>query len=275
MTDFEFFKMSGHGNDFIFVDNWDGKIKVEDMPGLAKALCRRRISVGADGLVFLEEGPPEVDFSWRFFNSDGSEAEMCGNAARCAALFANLTGIAPAEMSFMTKAGVINAVVAQSSVKAQLTAPGLPEMDYSLEINGQAWTFSSLNTGVPHAVAWVDDIDAVAVVEVGRAVREHAKFKPAGANVDFVKVLGPDQVAVRTYERGVEGETLACGTGAAAAVLLSAKKGLVKSPAKVLTRGGEDLTIHFTLTADGFGDVFLEGPVRVVYTAKLGPDALK
>ena len=275
MTEFEFYKMSGHGNDFIFVDNWDGKIKEEEMPGLAKALCRRGLSVGADGMVFLEEGPVEVDFSWRFFNSDGSEAEMCGNAARCAAQFANLTGIAPTEMSFLTKAGIINAVVGDDAVKAQLTDPGKPELDYEIEVLGQPWTFSSINTGVPHAVAFVDDLEAVEVFEIGRAGRNHEKFSPAGTNVNFVKVLGTDRIAVRTYERGVENETLACGTGATASALISALKGLVKSPVTVETRGGENLRIHFAMTDQGFGRVYLEGPVRVVYTAVLGPDALR
>ena len=272
MINLEFYKMSGHGNDFVIVDNWEGLVGAADMPSLAKAVCRRRLGVGADGMIFLEEGPSEVDFGWRFFNADGSEAEMCGNGGRCAAKFAYLTGIAPAEMSFMTKAGVIKAEVKPDTVKIQMTEPGTPNMNCPLELDGQTIDFCTINTGVPHAVAWVDDLEKTSVVEMGRAVRFHPKFSPAGTNANFVKILSPERLAIRTYERGVEDETLACGTGCVAAVLLSALKGLVESPTRVVTRSGEVLLVHFTKTDQGFADVYLEGPVRVIYTGRLGPD---
>jgi diaminopimelate epimerase len=274
MINLEFYKMSGHGNDFVIVDNWEGLVGAADMPSLAKAVCRRRLGVGADGMVFIEAGPPEVDFGWRFFNADGSEAEMCGNGGRCAAKFAYLTGIAPAEMSFMTKVGVIKAEVNQDTVKIQMTDPGTPDMSCPLELDGQTVEFCTINTGVPHAVAWVDDLEKTSVVEMGRAVRFHPKFSPAGTNANFVKILSAERLAIRTYERGVEDETLACGTGCVAAVLLSALKGLVESPTRVVTRGGEVLLVYFTRTEEGFTDVFLEGPVRVIYTGRLGPDVL-
>lgn len=274
MVGLEFYKMSGHGNDFVFVDNWENLVSETEMPELAKKVCRRQNGVGADGMVFIEEGPDEVDFSWRFFNSDGSEAEMCGNAGRCAAQFAYMTGIAPAEMTFKTLAGVIEAFVGPNTVKIKMTQPSEPEMDCVLDINGSKMKFCSINTGVPHAVAWVGDIEGVKVAEIGRVVRFHPSFKPAGTNVNFVEVLGEDRIKIRTYERGVEDETLACGTGAIASVLLSSLKGLVESPTRVMTRGGEELIVHFEKTGEDFTSVYLEGPVRVTFSGRLGPDIM-
>ena len=275
MVNLEFYKMSGHGNDFILVDNWEGQVGEADMAGLAKAVCRRKVSVGADGMVFVMPGPDEVDFAWRFFNSDGSEAEMCGNAGRCVARFAYLTSIAPKDMSFMTLAGIINATVLPDSVKIQMTPPGPPELDCMIDVDGRETQYCFINTGVPHTVVWVDDVDAVEVAEMGRSIRFHPQFKPAGTNVNFVQHLDDNRLSVRTYERGVEDETLACGTGVIASVLLSALKGQVKSPVRALTRGGEELLVHFTQSGGEFKDVFLEGPVRVVYIGRLGPDAAK
>ncbi|MBU2548416.1 MAG: diaminopimelate epimerase [Proteobacteria bacterium] len=274
MIGLEFTKMSGHGNDFILVDNWDGQVGQADMPGLTKAVCRRHLGVGADGMVFIEAGPDEVDFAWRFFNSDGSEAEMCGNAGRCAARFAYINGIAPAEMQFMTRAGIIQAQVGPDTVRIQMTRPGPAEMDCTLDLEEGPLTFCAMNTGVPHMVTWVDDIEAARVQEMGRVIRFHPRFQPAGANANFAQIQARDHMAVRTYERGVEDETLACGTGCVASVLLAALQGRVDSPTRVLTRGGEDLIVHFTLKDGEFEEVFLEGPVRVICTGRLGLDAL-
>jgi len=274
MVGLEFYKMSGHGNDFILVDNWEKQVGEADMPSLTRAVCHRRYGVGADGMIFIEEGPDEVDFAWRFFNSDGSEAEMCGNGGRCAARFAYLLGIAPTEMMFQTLAGVIRAEVTPETVKIQLTPPSEAEMDCVVDVSGQTMRFCTINTGVPHAVTWVDDVDGLPVQEIGRVVRFHPHFMPAGTNADFVQVLGEDFLAIRTYERGVEDETLACGTGCVAAALLSALKGLVESPTRIVTRGGEELRVHFTMHDGVFTDVFLEGPVRVICSGALGPDIM-
>ncbi|MEW5721944.1 MAG: diaminopimelate epimerase [Thermodesulfobacteriota bacterium] len=273
----EFYKLSGHGNDFIFVDNRAGQVAAADMPALARAACRRHFGVGADGLIFIVNPPADVtvDFAWRFFNNDGSEADMCGNASRCAARYAYLTGLAPARLKFLTRAGVIGAEVLPQTVKIELTQPSAPEMDDLLEVDGQNLLFCSINTGVPHAVTFVPDVAAVEVVKTGRAVRYHPRYQPAGTNVNFVEKKGENLLAVRTYERGVEDETLACGTGVTAAVLLSALKGEVTSPTRILPRGGEELLIHFTRRGDVFTDVFLEGPVRVICHGRLGPDIMR
>ena len=267
-----FTKMSGHGNDFLFVDNREGKVGSAEMPFLTQAACRRQYGVGADGMVFIENGPAGVDFAWQFFNSDGSIAEMCGNTGRCAARYAYMNGIAPARMRFQTLAGVIGAEVFPDTVKIQMTKPGPADLDCVLNFNESEMTFCTINTGVPHAVTWVDDVESEKVVDTGRAVRFHPRYKPSGTNVNFVQPLSDNRLVLRTYERGVEDETLACGTGVVASVLLSSIKGLVVSPTRVLTRGGEELLVHFQRDGDEFIEVYLEGPVRVICTGLLGPD---
>ena len=274
MEGFKFYKMSGHGNDFIIVDNRNTWVNEDELVPMTKALCRRRLSIGADGMIFIQKGSMEVDFSWRFYNADGSEAEMCGNGARCAALFAHMLGIAPARMSFETVAGVIKAEVLEHSIRVETTPPHGLKVDYGLEVDGERITLSSLDTGVPHAVVFTDDAETAQVFDLGRAIRYHEHFQPAGTNVNFAQVLDSSTLVNRTYERGVEDETLACGTGCVAAALLAAEKGLVASPTRVMTRGGEDLIIHFNKKGNAFQDVSMEGPVRIVYTGHLGPDAL-
>ncbi len=274
MEGLEFYKMSGHGNDFILVDNREKKVPDDAMVAMAKAACRRRLSIGADGMIFIEHGPPGVDFAWRFFNSDGSEAEMCGNGSRCAARFAYIKEIAPAQMKFMTLAGIIQAEVKADSIKVELTPVKNPQLDFTLDLNGQKVTLSSLNTGVPHGVIFVDDIEAAPVKELGRALRFHPHFGPEGTNVNFTQVLDRNHLSNRTYERGVEDETLACGTGCIAAGLAAALHGWTDSPVHIMTRGGEELVIYYTQTENGFEKIFLEGPVKIVAYGRLGPDAL-
>jgi diaminopimelate epimerase len=273
MAPLEFYKMNGSGNDFILVDNRDFVISRAVMPQMAKALCRPKLSVGADGMIFVENSP-RADFVWRFYNADGSEAEMCGNGGRCAARFAFLLGIAGSSMVFETLAGLIRAEVMGDRVKLQMTGPKDLALDYMVEVDGVAWTLSSVNTGVPHAVVPVRDLEGADVRGLGGKLRFHPRFQPAGTNVNFTRALGPGEIAVRTYERGVEDETLACGTGSVASALVAAAMdpGLA-SPVAVRTRSGEILTIHFTREGEGFTGVFLEGDARFVYKAELGPDA--
>ena len=273
MEKFTFYKYSGHGNDFVIVDNWEGLVQEKEMPKIAKLMCRPKFGIGADGAVFIIAGPDEVDFAWRFFNADGSEADMCGNASRCTAHLANTIGIAPAEMSFKTKAGVVEAEVNDRMVKVQMPKVGRPEGAALVEAEGVSLTYYRMNTGVPHAVAWVEDLDGINAFKVGRAVRRHPAFAPDGTNVNFVKILGPDKISIRTYERGVEDETLACGTGATAAVLLAASQGLVTSPSVTcVTRGGDDLVISLEGPLDAPEKVFLEGRVRFLFTGQVEPD---
>jgi diaminopimelate epimerase len=268
----EFYKMSGSGNDFILIDNRDESLAVGDVVEFVKRVCERKVSVGADGL-FLIERSDRVDFRWRFYNADGSEAEMCGNGGRCAARFASLLGIAGERMSFETGAGIIDAEVRGDVVKLRLTDPRNLVMDDEIRIENQVLFIHSINTGVPHAVHFLRDLDDFDVFHTGRAIRRHEHHQPAGTNANFVAVVDDHTLRVRTYERGVEDETLACGTGSVAAALIAARKGLVESPVDVQVQSGERLRIYFEKTADGFTNVYLEGKAKVVYQGKLWDEA--
>jgi len=271
MPDFPlpFVKMSGTGNDFILVDNRAGLVTASEMPALAVAACHRQNGVGADGLILIEDDP-ELDFAWRFFNADGSEPAMCGNGSRCAARFAFLEGIAKERMTFRTLAGPIRAEVKGAVVKVQLTpAYGLAPL-FTLEVEGRGWDAGFVNTGVPHAVLFTPsgppsgDLDRLLVEELGRKVRFHPRFGAAGANANFVEVIDRHLIRIRTYERGVEGETLACGTGAVASAVVCAARGVVESPVRVVTRGGEDLKVYLDAKDPAGGPLYLEGAARLV-----------
>ncbi len=270
-TTFTFFKMSGSGNDFILVDNRTNIIKPEIAPDVARNLCRRKVSVGADGLILIENDK-EVDFCWRFFNADGSSAEMCGNGGRCAARLANLLGICGPQLAFRTLAGIIHAEVVGTRVKLQMTAPHDLRLDERLELNGLKVITHFVNTGVPHTVLILDtpeELEKQDVVSRGRELRYHSRFSPAGTNVNFVALLGQGAMAIRTYERGVEDETLACGTGATAVALVAAAKGLVEPPVNVHTKSGETLTIYFDASAKIPEKVYMEGEATVIYQGQL------
>jgi len=270
----EFWKMSGSGNDFIIIDNRDGRIQDSDMGPLVERACQRRISVGADGVIFVVPSTAS-DFGWRFFNADGGEVEMCGNGGRCVSRFACLKRIAGPEMTFETLAGPISAKVKGRRVKIRMPGPGPAAMDFDLEPQA-GWQYCDfINTGVPHVVVGVEDLDHHPVFEQGRAVRYHDRFSPQGTNANFMRKVGLNRLALRTYERGVEDETLACGTGAMASALTAALRGMVDSPVTVETRGGEELMIHFEKDGASFGKVWLEGNTTIVYEGKLNPETLE
>ena len=264
--------MHGSGNDFVVIDNREREIRASQAPGVARMLCRRKFGVGADGLILVEEAPG-VDFKWRFYNADGSEAEMCGNGGRRVARFAYEAGIAPEQMDFLTLAGVIQASVKGRRVKLQLPSPRDLRLDLELSLHAQRLIVHGINTGVPHAVVFVQDIDDVPVYEWGRLIRHHEAFGPPGTNVDFVQVEGPDRVVIRTYERGVEDETMAFGTGAVASAIVAGIKEGVSSPVTVRTWGGEELRVYFgPLSRDLVEEVFLEGETVVAYSGVLDGD---
>jgi len=254
-----FAKMNGAGNDFVLVDNRNGLIPNANRPALAKAVCHRTGGVGADGLILIEKDP-EFDFRWDFYNSDGSSAEMCGNGARCAVRFANAIGAAGETMTFRTLAGPIRGFVTPDGARVQLTDATLPRPVGPLTVEGGTWNIRFLNTGVPHAVVPVDDLETVDVNAVGRALRHHEAFAPKGTNVNFMARRADGEIAIRTYERGVEGETLACGTGSVASAVAATELYGFRSPVGVLTRGGWRLGVSFKMGRSGVTDVFLEGP---------------
>jgi diaminopimelate epimerase len=267
-----FFKMSGSGNDFILIDNRGGVVDEKNLKPWIASVCRRKHAVGADGLILIEHSD-SADFKWRFFNADGGEADMCGNGGRCVARLAYLQGIAGESLKFETNAGVIRAEVTGKRVKLEMPQPSEIALEYSLQVDDRAVTLSSVTVGVPHAVLWVDDIQTALLSDMGPAIRYHEQFSPAGTNVNFVQILNDGGLAIRTYERGVEGETLACGTGSVATALVAAEKGVIQSPGILRTRGGEVLKIHFEKGQTGFSNVFLEGDARLIYEGTLSEEA--
>ncbi len=263
MKKIPFSKMQGSGNDFILIDNRRGVLQGKNLKDLAVAVCQRHYSVGADGLIVIVPSR-KADFKWRFFNADGSEAEMCGNGSRCAARFAHLRKIAKKDMAFETLAGIIHARVAGNLVKVQLTGASGLRMNIAVPLDSGLRMGHFVNTGVPHLVYLSKDLEGEDVDRIGRTTRYHELFKPSGTNVNFVQIQGRHRIRIRTYERGVEGETLACGTGSVAAALIAGALGAVASPVDVVTRGGEKLTVSFERTAEGFSDIRLEGTAEVI-----------
>ncbi len=269
-----FFKMHGGGNDFVLMDHRERHIPEAEQNRFAQRVCTPKVGVGADGLILIEDSA-RADFRWRFFNADGSEAEMCGNGARCAARFAVMQGIANPRLTFETLAGLIQAEVLNHQIRVALADVGDLRLNLSIPLEGQILGGHFMKVGVPHVMVPVENLEEVPIRQWGREVRFHQMFQPAGTNVNFVRATGPHMLEIRTYERGVEDETLACGTGAVAAALISARLGKVSSPVAVHTRGGEILTVSFQWQGEKISEVFLEGEALVVYQGELWLDELK
>ena len=201
----------------------------------------------------------------RFFNPDGREADMCGNGARCVARLAAETGAAPGRMRIQTQAGLLQAEVDGASVRLGMTEPKDWRMNRVLRVGRRRVAYDFVNSGVPHAVVTVDDLDGTAVAELGAAIRHHRAFAPAGTNADFVTVTGPRSLRIRTYERGVEAETLACGTGIVAAALTAGRSGRIAPPVSVTCASGDVLEVGYVRARDGAGSVTLLGPTAHVF----------
>lgn len=260
-----FTKMNGAGNDFIVLDNRDLSIKLSKAQ--IEALCDRHRGIGADGLLAVEPAEGSADFKYRYYNADGGEAEMCGNGARCYGRFAQrLIGGDPEKVSFETIVGDLTAYFDGSLVEIAMSDPFNLERDVDLGIP-EVGTVDVLNTGVPHVVAFIDDLENFDVVKYGRMIREHDHFSPAGTNVNFVKPVGTQHIAIRTYERGVEDETLACGTGMVACAIIHHLRTETPSPIKVDVKGGDTLEIGFSPGEEQtFTEVTLKGPADFVFT---------
>ena len=264
----EFTKMNGAGNDFVLIDNRSRSIRLT--PQQIVTLCHRQNGVGADGVLLLvpcDSG--KADWAWQFYNNDGSTAEMCGNGARCFARYIQRHTGAKERITFETGAGVITATFHGEQVSVGLTPPRELALEQKVVLRDGTQAIHSINTGVPHAVLFVDDADAAMVGTIGPEVRYHRHFAPKGTNVNFVQVKGPNFIRVRTYERGVEGETLACGTGVTAAALLSAKVHGFQSPVKIQVRSGEFLEVAFRAAGNSFGEVTLTGPATFVFDGRI------
>ena len=258
-----FTKMSGAGNDFVVIDNRPGDIHLTS--DQITRICDRHRGIGADGILLLEESQNSADFRMRYFNSDGGEAEMCGNGARCFARFAHKVAGAPGRISFETPAGVIGAELHDELVTLQMSKPTDLRLNISLRLAGKTKTAHFINSGVPHVVVPVSQIDDVDVRRDGAAIRYHEMFSPKGANVNFLEKRGTKQVAIRTYERGVEDETLACGTGVVASALIFAATENADGPVGVIVRSASELTVNFDRIDNQFGNVRLTGPAEFVF----------
>ena len=266
MYKLNFIKMVGAGNDFIILDSGvkGGGLRVKDFSKLARQLCDRKTGIGADGVLVLEKSKM-ADFRMRIFNADGSEAEMCGNGLRCAVLF---TG--KKKTNVETKAGIYEGeITAKNRVKIRMENPKDLKQDFLIKVNLRDLKVNYINTGVPHVVIFVEGLDKINVSEIGRAVRYHGEFSPKGANVNFVEIVDDNNIRIRTYERGVEGETLACGTGSVAAAIISRVQGKgLRVKVNVHTQGGV-LKIEFTKSGNKVKNVCLDGEAKIVFTGEV------
>jgi diaminopimelate epimerase len=260
-----FWKLEGAGNDFLGFDGRKGGL------GLTRERiafwCDRRRGAGADGVLVVEKPRGRgADFRMRYYNADGGEAEMCGNGARCFALLVRAAaGWRGKAMRVETKAGPVQLEILGKEVKVSMSDPGWPRLGKEITAAGRRVKLDCIHTGVPHAVEFVRSVDVVDVEKNGRAIRFHNFFAPAGTNVNFVEVGRGNRIEVRTYERGVEGETLACGTGVVASSILAYLQKRVKPPVHVKTRGGDVLRVHFQWVNDRARHVVLQGPARIVF----------
>jgi diaminopimelate epimerase len=260
-----FWKLEGAGNDFLGLDGRAGGFKLKRQQ--IADLCDRRRGVGADGVLVVEK--PKVrgaDFRMRYYNSDGGEAEMCGNGARCFALLARaVSGRKGNVLRVQTQAGLLTLRTSGREVQVSMTEPTKLRLGKKVVVAGRKVVVDFLNTGVPHAVLFVRSVRSIDVAKQGRAIRYHSAFAPSGTNVNFVEIGRGNRIHVRTYERGVEGETLACGTGVVAASILSNLRRGLRPPIQVATRGGDNVRVGFSMENGHARKVTLQGPARIVY----------
>ncbi|MCS7091168.1 MAG: diaminopimelate epimerase [Verrucomicrobiota bacterium] len=264
-----FWKMQGAGNDFILFDNREGRVKLD--PALVRRLCDRHRGIGADGIIAWRHcDSGRADWSWEFYNSDGSVGEMCGNGARCFARFVQrCTGGNASSLRFETLAGVVQARFSGEQVALQLTPPKDLRLHMQLATRTGSLEVHAIDTGVPHAVIFVSDAEQAPVTSLGPEVRWHPLFAPRGTNVNFVQPMGPGRIRVRTFERGVEGETLACGTGVTASALIAAALHDYASPVQVRVQSGDTLLVAFRKAGHAFTDVELVGPAEFVFEGRI------
>ncbi|MFZ1947618.1 MAG: diaminopimelate epimerase [bacterium] len=259
----KFTKMSGAGNDFVFLGPECARL-VPRLSEVARTLCRRRLSVGADGLVLVDQGPAGI--LMRYFNSDGSEASFCGNGARCLVRYCVVKGIASGRIKFTSGSGEHWGEVGEGGVTVDMAAPVLVGRTV-VGVGGRDYDVRLIEAGVPHAVILGGPIGGLDVARAGREIRHHSAFMPGGANVDFVDSAGGAPFGLRTYERGVEKETLACGSGCVASALALRLEGLAGAEVALKVASGDVLTVR--LPGEGGGQASLAGPAVVVYEGEI------
>ncbi|MDP8260084.1 MAG: diaminopimelate epimerase [Candidatus Gygaella obscura] len=279
----KFVKMVASGNDFLVVDRFKHSnlpVSTAKLSDFSRYACDRKFGVGADGVLVLEPFKG-ADFRMRIFNVDGSEAEMCGNGSRCAALYYTSMIMRSKRCSkrlkIKTMAGLLQAQVNSDIVKVKLTDPKDLKLDVPLKINGKVFNVHFINTGVPHVVFFSDRLSKLDIVPIAREIRFHKKFKPAGTNVNFVTIENNSNIKIRTYERGVEAETLSCGTGSTAAAIIAGvlfnRKGNIKIKVKPVSK--EKLLICYNvISKKQVTDVWLEGKADIVYKGEVSKDLI-
>lgn len=267
----DFIKMSGAGNDFVLIDNRDTGLSV-DWSKAAPEICDRHYGIGADGLLVLTRHEKD-DFAMAYYNADGSSGSMCGNGGRCAAYF-YLEGTHQQSVHFYSNGYTYSgSITSAGEVRVQMKDPGPIRKDIGMDVLGHRLRLHFIDTGSPHAVIFTDDlpeqlkkeIEGKMFFDIAKAIRHSPEFMPDGVNVNFIRIRNNRGLSMRTYERGVEDETLACGTGSiACAIVAHAVKG-IQSPVDVQTRGNERLEVSFDSVDGKFSNVSLGGPAKVIF----------
>lgn len=267
MIAYPFSKYSGCGNDFIFIDNRNGGFPTHRKE-LIRNLCHRQLGVGGDGLILLEHSN-RADFRMRIFNSDGNEAEMCGNGLRCLGRFMKEQGIPGESFSIQVMENLYKMQISRDTIQIKMGPPQSVEYDRMLTIGERSYSFDFMNTGVPHVIIYVKDLDSVKVDELGSLIRHNPKFAPQGTNVNFVCPTDDGTLKIRTFERGVEKETLACGTGCTATAISARKKLGFVNPIKIITRSGEEIRFSIEESDNKLSDVLMEGPAKFIFKGQI------
>ena len=276
----KFWKMNGAGNDFILLNNLEEHVPAEQLPRIARTLCERHLSIGADGLMVVDAPTEGGDYKMLFFNSDGSVGEMCGNGARCICRYGYENGLAREHQTVETAAGIITGRrINQRLYKIRLNDPSIIKLDAAIDVNGVRYPCSYVelgNPGLPHAVvpyAGLRDADENELRELGRTMRHHPAF-PKGANVNFYEITGEDQVFERTFERGVEDFTYACGTGTGSTVAVLTLQGRVSGQGVRVTMTGGELIIDAPRDGSRITDLYLTGPTNIVAKGEVTDEEL-
>ena len=262
-----FTKLSGAGNDFVALDDRDGRLGNTDPGALARALCDRHLGIGADGLLILARSTV-ADVKMKYYNADGTYGGMCGNGGRCTVQYARLLGVPGDELTLEALDFVYRARFTAHGVRLHMKNPVGIVRGIRVATADGTHTVHAIDTGSPHIVCFVQDRTTVDVTGIGRALREHERFKPSGTNVNFVETLGTSALGMRTYERGVEAETLACGTGSVASAVIAHLEYGLRPPITIHTRSGDILRVDFKVNGTQITEVTLEGPAVNVFTGK-------
>lgn len=275
-----FWKMNGAGNDFIILNNMEEKLDHSVFPQMARILCRRHMSIGADGFMVVEAPNQGGDYRMLFYNADGSIGEMCGNGARCICRYGYENGLAGEEQTVETASGIITGKrIDQRNYRIRLTDPSIIRLDYPVEAGGKLWPCSYIelgNPGLPHAVIPYPGLTGMTMDQLrslGRSLRWNPAF-PKGANINFYDVTGPDQITELTYERGVEDFTYACGTGTGSTVLALTMQGQVSGKDVAVSVPGGTLRVTIDRDDSSVKAIWLTGPTNVVCTGEIRDEEL-